>query len=80
MGWTAKERKYSYRRSLPHIQRDSRALFVTFRTYEQLVLPPAARDIVLQTCLREHGWRIELHGVVIMPTHVHIVFTPLLKP
>ena len=78
MGWTAKNRKYSYRRNLPHIQKDARSLFVTFRTHENLVLPPAARDIVLETCLHEHRRRIDLHGVVVMPTHVHMVFTPLL--
>jgi REP element-mobilizing transposase RayT len=78
MGWTPKDRKYSYRRNLPHLQKDSRSLFVTFRTYEKLVLPPAARDIVLETCQYEHGKRIDLHGVVVMPTHVHMVFTPLL--
>jgi REP element-mobilizing transposase RayT len=78
MGWTPDERKSSYRRNLPHIQRDSRALFVTFRTYGQLVLPPEARDIVLATCQYEHQKRIELHAVVVMPTHVHMVFTPLL--
>jgi type I restriction enzyme R subunit len=77
MGWTAKNRKYSYRRNLPHIQKDTRALFVTFRTYKKLVLPPAARDIVLETCLNEHRKRIDLYGVVIMPTHVHMVFAPL---
>jgi REP element-mobilizing transposase RayT len=78
MGWTAKKRKYSYRRNLPHLQKDARALFVTFRTYGNIELPPAARDIVLETCLLEHGTRIDLYGVAVMPTHVHMVFTPLL--
>lgn len=78
MGWTPKDQKYSFRRNLPHIQKDSRALFVTFRTYGNVELPPAARDIVIETCLFEHGKRINLYGVVVMPTHVHMVFSPLL--
>jgi REP element-mobilizing transposase RayT len=78
MSWVPTDRKYSYRRNLPHMQPDSRCLFVTFRTYQQLVLPEAARDIVLETCLYEHRRRIDLFGVVIMPTHVHMVFAPLL--
>jgi REP element-mobilizing transposase RayT len=77
MGWTSKTRKSFYRRNLPHMQKDDCALFVTFRTYGELVLPPIARDIVLETCLNEHKRRIELHGVVVMPTHIHLVFTPL---
>lgn len=77
MGWTPRNRKYSYRRNLPHLQADDRPLFVTFRTYGNLVLSPVARDIVLETCLKEHKRRIELHGVVVMPTHVHMVFTLL---
>jgi REP element-mobilizing transposase RayT len=40
-------------------------------------LPDRARDLVLEHCLFERGKRIKLHAVVIMPDHVHLLFTPL---
>jgi REP element-mobilizing transposase RayT len=42
-----------------------------------LDLPPAARSLVLQHCLHDHGRRIHLHATVIMPDHVHLLFTAL---
>ena len=71
-----KPRKYNYRRNLPHIEKDNRAVFITFCTYQNWRLPAQARGLVLQHCLREDGKRIELHAVVVMPDHVHILFTP----
>jgi len=56
------------------------------------VLSSAARDLVLEHCLREGGLRsfagegaraalaaprIRLHAVVIMPDHVHLLLSPL---
>jgi len=65
-----------YRRNLPHIERFNATYFVTFRS-KVLYLPPAARSIALRHCLFEDGRRIELHATVIMPTHVHLLFTAL---
>jgi REP element-mobilizing transposase RayT len=45
--------KYHYRRRLPHIQKSDADLFVTFCTGARLRLSEAARDLVLQHCLRE---------------------------
>ena len=70
-------RKYSYRRILPHLQKDTRPIFVTFATYERWHLPGPIRQIVLDSCLREHGRTIDLHAAVIMPDHAHLIFTPL---
>ncbi len=56
---------------------DNKTLFVTFRTFWHLDLPPKGRDIALETCVHEHLKRITLHGAVVMPSHVHLVFTPL---
>jgi REP element-mobilizing transposase RayT len=47
--------KYHYRRRLPHIQKSHADLFVTFCTGARLPLSEAARDLVLQHCLREGG-------------------------
>ena len=69
--------KHFYRRNLPHIQELSGTYFVTFRTKGDLFLPPSARSIALRHSLYEDGKRVELHAVVIMPSHVHLLFTPL---
>jgi len=83
--------KYRYRRRLPHLQRADADLFVTFCTAGPLVLSSAARDLVLEHCLREHAVnvaraptpancrqpRIKLRAAVIMPDHVHLLLSPL---
>ena len=69
--------KYDYRRILPHLQKDERPIFATFATYKRWQLPGSARDLILQSCLEEHGRKVELHAVVVMPDHVHLIITPL---
>jgi REP element-mobilizing transposase RayT len=82
--------KYKYRRRLPHLQKEDVAVFVTFCTGARRVLPEAARNLVLEHCLREAGIqilagegaratqaRIHLYAAVIMPDHVHLLFLPL---
>jgi len=71
--------KYFYRRNLPHMQKDDRPHFVTFITRDRWVLPKRARDIVLHSCLHLDGKRMQLHAAVVMPDHVHAIFTPLRK-
>jgi REP element-mobilizing transposase RayT len=66
-----------YRRNLPHLQKDYRPHFLTFCTYRHFVLPDWARTIALQSCLHEHQWTVELQVAVVMPDHVHLIFTPL---
>ena len=72
-----KPRKYNYRRNLPHIEKADRAHFITFDTLDRLVLPPEARDLVLQHCLNDNGKKFDLLVAVVMPDHVHMIFTPL---
>jgi hypothetical protein len=69
--------KYEYRRNLPHFQKDDRAHFITFNTHQKWVLPPAERDVVLESCLFLDGKKIHLHAVVVMPEHVHMIFLVL---
>ncbi|HKF21810.1 MAG TPA: transposase [Candidatus Angelobacter sp.] len=69
--------RHFYRRNLPHFQDFSAVYFVTFRTKDDLYLPAAARSIALKHCIFENEKRIELHAVVIMPTHIHLLFTAL---
>ncbi|HEY6349810.1 MAG TPA: transposase [Candidatus Angelobacter sp.] len=68
-----------YRRNLPHWEKPGCVYFVNFSTKDEFVLPPDARSLVLEHCLFENGKKIHLHAVVIMPDHVHMLFTPLQK-
>jgi putative DNA methylase len=70
-------RIYEYRRRLPHYQKDGHALFVTFRKLTKDPFFPAARDVVLQHCLHDHGTKLFMHAAVVMPEHVHLLLTPL---
>lgn len=72
------DRKYQYRRNLPHLQRHGKLLFVTFCTYQRWALPPKARDIVLASCLHENELRAYLLCCVVMPDHVHLLFKPMI--
>ena len=69
--------KSFYRRNLPHLQRDYKPHFLTFCTWQRWMLPDAARSLVLECCLRDHGVKIDLQVAVVMPDHVHMVFVPL---
>jgi REP element-mobilizing transposase RayT len=75
-----KVRKYDYRRNLPHIELSGREHFITFDTYLRWELPPTARDITLKHCLHDNGRKMRLHVAVVMPDHVHMIFTPLEDP
>src|SRR5436305_14275675 len=68
-----------YRRNLPHIETPGGTYFVTCRTIGDLTLPPEARTLILNHCLFDNGKKIQLHAVVVMPNHVHLLFTPLQK-
>jgi REP element-mobilizing transposase RayT len=70
--------KAFYRRKLPHLQRDCKPHFVTFCTYQRWMLPYDARSIALNCCLHDNGSTMLAHAAVVMPDHVHMIFTPLL--
>ncbi len=73
----AKPSKEFYHRNLPHIQKSGRPIFVTFRTYRRIILPETVRTQVLQHCLYDNGRRIHVYCAVVMPDHVHMLFTLL---
>lgn len=73
----AKPAKPEYRRNLPHLQVEDKPLFVTFSTYKRWQLPEPVRNIVIEHCLHDNGVKIQVHGLVVMPDHVHMIFTPL---
>jgi len=66
-----------YRRNLPHLQRDCKPHFLTFCTHQRWTLPDWARTIVMDASLRANQWTIDLQTLVVMPDHVHMIFTPL---
>jgi REP element-mobilizing transposase RayT len=68
-----------YRRQLPHLQRDNKPHFLTFCTDHRWILPQQVRSIVLDCCVHDEGTKIDLQVAVVMPDHVHMIFTPLVN-
>jgi putative transposase len=66
-----------YRRNLPHIVTCERPLFITCTTVDRQILPPGARTIALRHALHDHGSKIMVDVVGVMPDHMHLVFTLL---
>lgn len=73
----AKDAKAEYRRHLPHLQAERKALFVTFATRKHWVLPESVRRLVMEHCLHDHDSKLVMHAAVVMHDHVHLLFTPL---
>jgi len=71
----AKPAKATYRRNLPHLQMDGKPLFVTFSSAGRWVLPESVRGLVLEHCLHDHGTKLQMHVAVVMPDHVHLLFS-----
>jgi putative transposase len=76
----ASERRYYYRRHLPHIQAGCSPLYVSLSTCRRWELPPEARTIVFEHCVREHDARVKMYAFVVMPDHVHLLFSPVVDP
>ena len=68
-----------YRRQLPHLQCDDKPHFVTFCTAQRWILPQRIRVVVLESCLHDDGEKFDLRVAVVMPDHVHMIFTPLVN-
>ena len=76
-GLLAKLAKAEYRRNLPHLQAEDKPHYVTFVTKNRWVLPESVRNLVIKHCLHDHETKLRVHGMVVMPDHVHMIFTPL---
>jgi REP element-mobilizing transposase RayT len=74
--WALLMPKAFYRRQLPHLQCDDKPHFITFCTDHRWILPEQVRSIVLDSCLHENGLKFDLRVAVVMPDHVHMIFTP----
>ena len=67
---------FEYRRRLPHLVKAGKPYYVTFCTIDRNVLPPGARSHTLRFCTRDHQTRCWIDCIVVMPDHVHLIFTP----
>src|SRR5437870_10887756 len=76
--------KYRYRRRLPHLQKADAAVFVTFCTGGRLALLEAARDLVLEHCLREGGIQPfageGARATLVRPTHRIHLYAAVVMP
>ncbi len=61
------------------MQRDYTPHFITFCTKFRRILPDWAREIVLGCCIHDHERRYRLRVAVVMPDHVHVILTPLIR-
>jgi putative transposase len=67
---------------LPHWQMGGAMYFVTFRIFKPETTPSLAteeRAVVKAAILSPHGQMWNVHTLTVMPTHVHILATPLLQ-
>lgn len=46
------QRKYEYRRYLPHYLKDTRILLITYSNWHRWRLPDIAKDLALDSCRR----------------------------
>ncbi|MBY0261804.1 MAG: class I tRNA ligase family protein, partial [Phycisphaerales bacterium] len=65
-------------RNLPHWEAGGSTYFVTFRVAKG-TLSDSERQVVLDAARHWHGQKIELHAAVVMPDHVHMLFSPFLS-
>ncbi len=65
------------RRHLPHFEMPGQTYHLTWRTHQNLVLSPAARQKTLEACRHWHGKKIHCYIACVMPDHVHMIARPL---
>jgi len=67
---------FAKKRHLPHLEKRDATYFVTFATVLRQFLPAETRTTALDCCLHDHQLTYWLHVAVVMPDHVHVIFTP----
>ena len=76
----AKPVRAEYRRNLPHLQAEGKTYYVTFCTHQRWTLPEEVRPMVVKHCLHDERLKLRMHALVVMPDHVHLIFTPMTDP
>ena len=66
---------HAWRRDLQHLEKVGKTQFVTFCSRKRRQLTDEEREITLATVVRDHRCSYWLHCAVVMPDHVHLVFT-----
>jgi len=79
MQFHSRENMTFYRRNLPHIDKPGSTYYVSFSTKDKFFLSEDARTLIFDHCLFENGKTVQMHAFVVMPDHVHMLFTPLEK-
>ncbi len=69
------ERLSIHQRRLPHWQLGGSTYFVTFRVASG-ALTDSERQLVVDACFHFDGDRADVHLVVVMPDHVHVLISP----
>jgi len=70
------ETRKRIRSRLAHVEEGGRTYFLTFSAIRGIKLSLPEREIVLASCRYGHPGQWFLHGVVVMPDHVHMLLTP----
>jgi len=60
-----------------HLQVEGKPSFITFNTVTALTLTNEYKDIILKHILFENGRRFNLFVAIVMPDHVHMIYTAL---
>lgn len=69
--------EHSWRRHLPHFQLSASYYIITFTTHKRQLLLPSQKDCVFDAIRFLDGKKYELHGVVVLNDHVHMIINPL---
>jgi REP element-mobilizing transposase RayT len=68
----------SWKRHLPHFQLSAGYYyFITFTTYKRRLLQPSHKDCVLNSIRFWDGKKYELHAVVVLNDHAHMIINPV---
>jgi len=73
---TAKVYPHEFRRNLPHFEGKGAPIFVTFCTRNHQFIPEPLRGEVLKHVLHDHPKKMLLVVAVVMPDHVHLIYSP----
>jgi REP element-mobilizing transposase RayT len=52
-----------------------RPIFITFCTADRWTLPEIVRPLVMKHCLHDHNTKYRMHGLMVMPDHVHMILS-----